>query len=125
MGGICMSEFTDYLVELFEQFGAVSVRKMFGGYGIYRDGIMFGLVADDNVYLKADAASAEHFKSRGLAPFEYEKNGKTVKLSYFLAPDEIMDDPTEAAIWAQRAFDVAFRAKRHADTKKTRRNQAV
>jgi DNA transformation protein len=56
-----VSEFVDYLHEVFGRFGPIHVRRMFGGYGIYHDGIMFGLVADDTLYLKADASTAKHF----------------------------------------------------------------
>lgn len=106
-----MSEFVDYLHEVFEQFGRIHVRKMFGGYGIYHDGIMFGLVADDTLYLKADHTTAKHFESRGLNQFEYDKGGKPVKMSYYEAPAEILDDPEDAAVWARRSYDVAMSAK--------------
>ncbi len=106
-----VSEFVEYLKEVFEQFGSVQARRMFGGYGIYHDGIMFGLVADDTLYLKADDITAEHFVSRSLDQFEYDKGNKVVKMSYYLAPDEIFDDPEEATIWARRALEAASRAK--------------
>ncbi len=106
-----MSEFVEYLKEVFEQFGSIQARKMFGGYGIYHDGIMFGLVADDTLYLKADEATAEHFVLRSLEQFKYDKGNKVVKMSYYLAPDEIFDDPEVATIWAQRALEAASRVK--------------
>jgi DNA transformation protein len=106
-----VSEFVEYLKEVFEQFGSVQARRMFGGYGIYHDSIMFGLVADDTLYLKADDVTAEHFTSRSLEQFEYDKGNKVVKMSYYLAPDEIFDDPEEATIWARRAFEAASRAR--------------
>jgi DNA transformation protein len=106
-----VSEFVDYLKEVFEQFGHIHARKMFGGYGIYHDGVMFGLVADDTLYLKADENTARYFESRDLGQFEYDKGGKIVKMSYYLAPEEILDNPEDAALWARRAYEVAFRAK--------------
>ncbi len=106
-----MSEFVDYLHEVLEQFGQIQARRMFGGYGIYHDGLMFGLVLDDLLYLKADEISAEHFESRGLDRFGYEKGGKLIKLSYYLAPEEVLDDPNAAALWARRAYEAALRAK--------------
>jgi DNA transformation protein len=106
-----MSEFTDYLREVFAEFGPVHARKMFGGYGIYHDGIMFGLVANDTLYLKADATTRDRFLSRGLGAFEYEKNGKTVSMSYYLAPEEIFDDPETASAWAKQSYAIACRAK--------------
>jgi DNA transformation protein len=106
-----MSEFTDYLNEVFELFGPIRARKMFGGYGIYHDGIMFGLVADDTLYLKVDGTIKDLFLERGLGAFQYEKNGRLVSMSYHLAPDEIFDDPEMAREWARRSFEVAFRAR--------------
>lgn len=115
-----MTEFVEYLQEVFEEFGPVQARRMFGGHGLFRDGLMFGLVADDTLYLKADEATAVHFQDRDLERFEYGRAGKRVKLSYYQAPEEIFDDRSEAAEWARRAFDAALRAGRK-PTGKTRR----
>ncbi len=106
-----MSEFVEYLKEVFVDFGPIQARKMFGGYGIYHQGVMFGLVADDMLYLKIDADIQPLFDAKGLGPFEYAKGDKVVKMSYYLAPDEILDDPQEAAMWARRSFEAAARSK--------------
>ena len=106
-----MSEFIQYLHEVFERFGPIQSRRMFGGYGIYHQGVMFALVADDMLYLKVDQDIISHFEALGLPPFEYNKQGKLMKMSYYQAPDEIMDDRDLAASWAQRSFAAARRAK--------------
>ena len=106
-----MSEYVEYLKEVFEQFGSVTIRKMFGGYGIYHNGLMFALVSDDMLYLKADEVNAGDFEKLGLGQFEYSKSGRTVKLSYYRAPDEIMEDREEAAVWARRSYEAALRAR--------------
>lgn len=106
-----MSEFIEYLGEVFERFGAIQARRMFGGHGLYYDGLMFALVADGVLYLKADSESADTFKAQGLRPFEYQKNGKAVNLSYYTAPEEIFDDPDRARDWANRAYEAALRAR--------------
>jgi len=106
-----MNEFIEYLKEVFVHFGPIEARKMFGGYGIYHKGTMFGLVAQETLYLKASGDLIKKFEARGLGPFEYDKGNKVVKMSYYLAPDEILDDPDEAAIWAKQAYAVALRAK--------------
>ncbi|MEO8418996.1 MAG: TfoX/Sxy family protein [Methylophilaceae bacterium] len=82
---------------------------MFSGYGLYHDGVMFGLVADETLYLKADASIAHYFEAKGLGQFAYSRGGKIIKMSYYLAPVDIFDDPEEAANWAHRSFEVAFR----------------
>jgi DNA transformation protein len=106
-----MSEFVEYLHEVFERFGPIRIRKMFGGYGVYHGGLMFGLVADDTLYLKADAGNAGFFEKERLEQFEYSKGGRTIRMSYYQAPDGIMDDREQAAIWARRSLDAALRSR--------------
>lgn len=117
-----MSEFVEYLKEVFVQFGPIQSRKMFGGYGVYHNGVMFGLVADDMLYLKVDDTIKPLFEAKGLPAFEYDKGDKVVTMSYSLAPDEILDDPEEAALWAERSYRVAFRSKASTKPKKSSRS---
>ena len=107
-----MSEYLDNLYEVFATFGRIRTRRMFGGYGVFHDDLMFGLVADDVLYLKADGASSGLFKEKGLPQFEYEKGTGVVKMSYYMAPEEIFDDPDAARSWAERAFEAALRARK-------------
>ncbi|MCP5144783.1 MAG: TfoX/Sxy family protein [Gammaproteobacteria bacterium] len=105
-------EFAEYLHEVFAQFGPIQTRRMFGGHGVYHEGLMFGLVADSALYLKADAQTTGQFTERGLQPFQYEKGGKAMTIAYYQAPEEVFDDPDEAAVWARLAFEAALRASR-------------
>jgi len=107
-----MSEFVANLSEVFALFGPVRAKRMFGGYGIYHADLMFGLVADDVLYLKADEKSVAAFARQGLQPFEYEKGNKTIKLSYHMAPEAIFDDPETAREWAVLAFEAALRCRK-------------
>ena len=104
-----MSELANHLNDVFRLFGPIQVRKMFGGYGVYRPGLMFGLVSGQTLYLKADAENAAHFRKHGLSQFEYRRRGKITKISYYRAPDAAMDDCAEAARWAHRSFEAALR----------------
>lgn len=106
------SEFVESLVDVFALFGAIEAKRMFGGHGIYHDGLMFALVADEVLYLKADDISAEKFTDLGLRPFEYVKGGKTIRMSYYAAPEEIFDDAEQAHEWAARAYQAALRARK-------------
>ena len=115
-----MTEYVEYLLEVFKDFGAVQPRRMFGGYGLFHKGLMFGLVADDVLYLKADETNSPHFLERELEPFRYEKQGKMFKLSYYMAPEDIFDDPEEAKVWAARSYAAALRA--HKPQKKRLQN---
>ena len=116
-----MSEYVEYLHEVFVKFGPMQPRRMFGGYGIFHKGLMFALVADDVLYLKADETMASDFEERELEQFSYEKNGKAFKMSYYMAPDEIFDDPDEAKIWAARSYTAALRSKKPVKKTKERK----
>lgn len=100
----------DFLNELFADFGRVSVRRMFGGAGIFRDGLMIALVSDGEIYLKADAVTVPDFEAENMRPFTYGKAGKRVVLSYWRMPERLLDDTEELAGWAHKALGAARRA---------------
>lgn len=108
---IMSDDYITFLHEIFAEFGEITSRKMFGGYGIYRSGLMFGLVADDELFLKVDKQSIDEFSQAGLEAFEYVKDGKAMKMSYHRAPEEIFDDPEQANYWAALAYEAAMRSK--------------
>ena len=97
------------LPEVFERFGRVSARRMFGGHGIFHEGRMFGLVSGERLYLKTDEESRAKFEAKGLAPFEYMRSGKLTPTSYVEAPPEIYEDREEAARWARLAWEAVLR----------------
>lgn len=106
------NEFVSYLMELMEPFGGVSSKSMFGGYGIYKDGIMFGLVAEDTLYLKVDDFNRFEFERLDLEPFVYTKGKKPMAMSYNRAPAEALDNSDEMVRWAQLGFEAALRNKK-------------
>lgn len=105
-------EFLEFLKDQLAGVGAVAIRPMFGGAGVYAGGVMFALVADETLYLKADAGNQPDFEAEGMAPFTYEGKGKPVRMSYWQAPDRLFDDPEELLIWARRALNAALRSKK-------------
>jgi DNA transformation protein and related proteins len=101
----------DALKELFEPFAAVSVRRMFSGYGVYADGLCFALNLRGEVYLKADRASEARFAGAGSEPFVYDGHrGKVTVLSYWRLPPTAYDDPEELKAWCALAMGAARRA---------------
>lgn len=102
--------FVELLKHCMQGLGPVSVRRMFGGAGVYADGVMFGLIADDTLYLKADDKTKRVYVSEGLGPFVYEGGGRTVAMSYWRIPERLLDDPDEMVSWARTALGVAQRA---------------
>lgn len=101
-------EYLDYLRDQLDAFGPFEVRRMFGGMGLFRDGLMFAIVASDALYLKVDDRNRGDFEAVGMAPFGYERRGKRAALkSYYEAPPDVLEDPNDFADWARRAFDAA------------------
>ena len=105
-------EFRAYLEDLFEPVGGVSQRRMFGGLGIFRDGVMIALVDDEVLYLKADETTVPRFEAEGSEPFVYQSKGKPVALSYWQAPEFLFEDADAFREWALAAHDAALRAKK-------------
>ncbi len=103
-------EFVSYVVELMQSIGPVRARAMFGGHGVFLEQLMFGLVADSVLFLKVDKENESHFKARGLEAFTYIKKGKEYKMSYYQAPEEVLDDVEEMNYWANLAYSAALRA---------------
>lgn len=105
--------------DLFANFGPVRCKRMFGGIGIYADGLMFGLFAFDQIYLKADPDFARFLEGEGSRPFQYEARGRAVKLGYWTLPDSAADDPEAASDLAHQALRVARKAAAAKPRKKT------
>jgi DNA transformation protein len=122
------ADFIEYLRELFADFGDIGARAMFGGHGLYHEGVIIGIVIDEAVYLKVDAETRAAFEAAGCAPFVYEMKGKPLAMSYWSVPAEAMDSSQTMRPWAQRAYEAALRkprkpagAKAPAASKKTPR----
>ncbi|MGB3223353.1 MAG: TfoX/Sxy family protein [Desulforhopalus sp.] len=103
-------EFVAHVVDLMQSLGPVYAKSMFGGHGIFFQGLMFGLVADNVLYLKVDTETEEEFKTQGLLPFTYNKKGKEFKMSYYQAPEETLEENEKMKIWAQKAYGAALRS---------------
>jgi DNA transformation protein len=106
----------EFIRELFAPFRPVTVKRMFGGAGVWHDGLMFALIFDGAIYLKVDEASIPDFKREGSRPFVYSRaksKGRIgrASLSYWRLPERLYDDPDELAVWAGQAFAIAERKK--------------
>ena len=103
--------FVAHMLDLLSPLGAVRARAMFGGWGVYHDDQMFALIADEELYFKADSQSQERFAAAGSAPFLYEGRGKTVQMSYWRCPEAAMDDPEGFLAFARLGLDAALRSR--------------
>ena len=112
-------EFIEHLLDLMRDMGAISARRMFGGHGIYRGNVMFGLVASNVLYLKADAVNRPLFEAESLEPFTYEGKGKPMQMSYYRAPEQALESPGIMLEWAAHAYEAALRSGTRSKKKKT------
>ncbi len=114
------SEFVDFLTDLLSPLGGVSARAMFGGWGVYKDGVMFGLVADEQFYLKATEDNIPDFEAEGCGPFIYYGKGKAMPMSYWLLPERLYEDQDLFLRWATKSRQIATALKL---SKKSRRSR--
>jgi DNA transformation protein len=102
------SELCDYIVDRLAPLGAASYRFMFGGFGIYLDGLMIAIVADETLLLRADEENRGDYEARGIGPFQ-PFAGKTHSMPFYLVPDDIFEDQDEFLVWADRSRAAAVR----------------
>lgn len=91
--------------ELLADLGPITVRRMFGGAGLYLDGTIFCLIAEEEIFLKAKGDFAQEMEALGSSPFVYDGKDKPVAMSYWRLPDSALDDPDEAVTLARKALE--------------------
>jgi DNA transformation protein len=117
------ADFVAYLLELLQPVGRVSARRMFGGHGLYGDGLMFALVFDGRLYLKVDDGSKDAFVAAGCEPFVYQGQEKPIEMSYWTVPESALESSDDMAPWARLAMAAALR-KANAKPPKTSKAKA-
>jgi DNA transformation protein len=101
----------DHLSDLFAAFGPIGIRRMFRGAGLFVDDVMFGIVDDGVIYLKADEVTIPAYRRERSSPFTYAtRTGARALTSYWRLPERLYDEPEELAAWARSALAVAQRA---------------
>lgn len=102
--------FADFVLDLLAPLGGVTMRRMFGGFGLFRDRVMFAIIAGDSLYMKVDERNRPAFEATGAEPFTYRREGREVALSYYEAPAALFDDADALCDWARGAHQAAQRA---------------
>jgi DNA transformation protein len=106
------TDFTDWAAEQLSPLGAIRIKSMFGGFGVYADDLFFAILHDDVLYFKADDLNRGRFLDEGCEPFRYPmKDGCLGELSYYQAPETALDDQAELLDWARLGLDAALRAR--------------
>ena len=101
----------DHLIDLFSEFGPISLRKMFSGFGITADGVNFAMALRAGIIFRVDELTIPRYDAEGAKPFQYDTRNKTVVVnSYRHLPERLYDDPEELAEWAREAVGAAKRA---------------
>lgn len=102
--------FAEFLRDQLAPLGRITMRRMFGKTGVFCDGVMFGMVTENTLYLRVDDQNRTLFKeAESLAPLNYEKQGSTIDLSFWRLPDRLIDEPHEFVAWARAALAAAHR----------------
>lgn len=104
--------YCDYILDLLSHIEGVSARGMFGGFGLYKGGVMFALIADDVAYYKVGPTNLADYEDASSEPFTYSGKTKPIKMSYWQVPEEVLEDQDELAVWTQKAYEAALKAKK-------------
>ena len=103
-------DFVLFVNEQLKDFGEFEMKRMFGGVGYFRDGLMFGKIGSATFYLKVDDKNKMDFEQKGMRPF-FSKNKKK-GMPYWEVPVEILENKSELSKWCGKAFEAAVRAKK-------------
>src|SRR6267378_2586907 len=120
---VASDSFAELLREQLAPLGHVTMRRMFGKTGVFCDGLMLGMVTDDTLYFRVDDQNRAAFEeARSFPPLNYEKKGRSIDLSFWRAPERLLDEPDELVTWAREALAAARRvaAKRERTTPRRR-----
>jgi DNA transformation protein and related proteins len=107
---VASDSFGEFLREQLAPLGRVTMRRMFGKTGVFCDGLMFGMVTKDTLYFRVDDHNRAAFKeAESFPPLSYEKKGCTIDLSFWRAPERLLDEPDKLVAWAREALAAASR----------------
>ena len=107
---VASDSFGEFLREQLAPLGRLTLRRMFGKTGVFCNGLMFGMVSDDTLYVRADAQNREVFQeAASVPPLAYEKQGRSIDLAFWRVPERLLDEPEELLAWARAALAAARR----------------
>src|SRR5687768_14294473 len=110
------TQYLEYVLEQFASFTPVTSRRMFGGVGLYAEGLFFALIGDDTLYFKVDDSNRADYLARRSQPFRPFADDPTYSMNYFQLPEDVLEDTSELREWTRKSLAVAASAsaaKRH------------
>jgi DNA transformation protein len=105
------ADYRDFVLEQLRQAGHVTTRRMFGGIGLYLDGLFFALIDDDTLYFKTDDSNRLRYEAAESQPFCPYPDRPDKAMAYWQVPADVLEDADELAVWAREAMAVALKAK--------------
>lgn len=107
---VASASFAEFLREQLAPLGHLTMRRMFGKTGVFCQGVMLGIVAEDVFYVRVDDHNRETFREAASSPpLSYEKKGSIIDLSFWRVPERLIDEPDELVTWARAALAAAHR----------------
>src|SRR3954447_17611508 len=107
---VASAAFAEFLREQLAPLGRIAMRRMFGQTGVFCEGVMFGMVTEDTLYVRVDDHNRETFKeAESSPPLNYVKQGRTIDLAFWRVPERLIDEPDELVAWARVALAAAHR----------------
>ncbi|NRB10608.1 MAG: TfoX/Sxy family protein [Rickettsiaceae bacterium] len=106
-----LSPYAEYVVQLLSPFGEITAKFMFGGYGIYKNGLIIGIIAEDELYFKVDDSNKANYEKLDSTPFVFEGKGKKMQMSYWKVPPEILENEEILPKYLQDSYDVSINSK--------------
>lgn len=104
------AEYTEYILEFLEPLFPVNIKRLFGGAGIYVDGVMFGMIMHNTLYFAVDVETRKQYEQAGMQPFAYmTKKGQVLVRKYYELPEGVFIDPEQLQVWANEAIAAAHR----------------
>ncbi len=101
------ADYLQYVLEQLSRAGRVSSRRMFGGAGLYCDGLFFGLIDDDTLYFKVNDSTRGDYEAHGMKPFRPYADRPEVSMAYYTVPVDVLDDAEELVAWARHSVAIA------------------
>lgn len=117
--------FTRFIFDQLHPLGSILAKRMFGSQGLYLEGVMFALISDDCLYVKADERTLPSYLAQGMWPLTYERQGKTITLSFYSVPEELLEDREALLKLARQALAAAHRSKPRASSMIAEKSQAT
>jgi DNA transformation protein len=107
-----ISDYVLYILDLLTPYGAITSRAMFGGYGIYKNQVIIGIIVDDELYFKVDQTNQTQYEEMGSVPFTYNRGDKLATMSYWKVPIEIMEDEEILGHWLDDSYRISLKSKK-------------